>query len=284
MSESINFEMVLKTAAGLPMVKIERESFLQTALAKHFDQETINIAIAENPAAAGISVERINEIAKNSINYETTKVTALSAAAGIPGGFAMLGTVPADLAQYFGHMLRILQKLVYLYGWQELFDENGNMDDETANLLTLFTGVMFGVSGATSAVTKIAEKAAEHTAKNLAKKALTKGAIYPIVKKVAGLLGVKMTKQIFARGVSKIVPVLGGAVSGVLTLATYKPMAEKLRKYLEGLKLADVKFYKNCQTVPNTDYIEIENYEEVVDDIAESLPEGETDSATATEE
>ncbi|MBO5422003.1 MAG: EcsC family protein [Clostridia bacterium] len=263
MSENISFEMVLKTATGLPMVKIDRESFLQTALTKHFDQETIKKAIDENPASAGISVEKINEIAKNSINYETTKVTALSAAAGIPGGFAMLGTVPADLAQYFGHMLRILQKLVYLYGWQELFDENGNMDDETANLLTLFTGVMFGVSGATSAVTRIAEKAAEHTAKNLAKKALTKGAIYPIVKKVAGLLGVKMTKQIFARGVSKIIPVLGGAVSGALTLATYKPMAEKLRKYLEGLKLADVEFYKNHHTKSSEEYVEVEEYEEV---------------------
>ncbi len=271
MGESISFEMVLKTATGLPMVKIDRESFLQTALAKHFDQETIDKAIADNPASAGIHVEQINEIAKNSINYETTKVTALSVAAGIPGGVAMLGTVPADLAQYFGHMLRVLQKLVYLYGWQELFDENGNMDDETANLLTLFTGVMFGVNGATSAITKVAEKAAEKTAKTLANKALTKGAIYPIVKKVAGVLGIKMTKTIFARGVSKIIPVLGGVTSGALTLATYKPMAEKLRKYLEGLNLADVDFYNNKSKT--AEYIEVEDYEEVVEKTTETVSE-----------
>lgn len=271
MSENVSFEMVLKTATGLPMVKIDRDEFLKSSLEKYFDQDTIDRAIAENPASAGISVEKINEIAKNSINYETTKVTALSAAAGIPGGLAMLGTVPADLAQYFGHMLRILQKLVYLYGWQELFDENGNMDDETANLLTLFTGIMFGVSGATSAVSKIAEKAAEHTAKNLAKKALTKGAIYPIVKKVAGILGVRMTKQIFARGVSKIIPVLGGVASGALTFATYKPMAEKLRKYLAGLNLADVDFYKSSDN--KEDYIEVEDYEEIVEEATEDVVE-----------
>lgn len=278
MSENVSFEMVLKTATGLPMVKIDRESFLQTALAKHFDQETISKAIAENPAVAGISVEKINAIAKSSINYETTKVTALSVAAGIPGGVAMLGTVPADLAQYFGHMLRILQKLVYLYGWQELFDENGNMDDETANLLTLFTGIMFGVSGATSAVTKIAEKAAEKTAKTLANKALTKGAIYPIVKKVAGALGVKMTKTIFARGVSKVIPVLGGVTSGALTLATYKPMAEKLRKYLEGLNLADVDFYNSNSVKKDDDYIVVENYEEVTEENNETVSEESVES------
>lgn len=273
MSENVNFEMVLKTATGLPMVKIDRESFLQTALAKYFDQEIIDKAIAENPASAGISVEKINEIAKNSINYETTKVTALSTVAGIPGGLAMIGTVSADLAQYFGHMLRILQKLVYLYGWKELFDENGNMDDETANLLTLFTGVMFGVSGATSAVSKIAEKVAEHTAHNLAKKALTKGAVYPIVKKIAGLLSIRMTKQIFAKGVSKIIPVLGGVASGALTFATYKPMAEKLRKYLSGLNLADVEYYKNSRASTDNSCIVVEDYDEIFEESTEDILE-----------
>lgn len=253
MSENIKFEMILKSATGLPMVKINREEFLKSALQKHYDSATISKAISQNPAMAGISVEKINEIAKSCINYETTKVTAISALAGIPGGAAMIGTVPADLAQYFGHMLRILQKLIYLYGWQELFEEDGTMDDETANLLTLFTGVMFGVSGATSAISKIAETAAQKTAKSLAQKALTKGAIYPIVKKIATALGVKMTKTIFARGVSKVIPVIGGVASGGLTFATYKPMAKKLQKYLSSLELADPKHYADQPDVIESD-------------------------------
>ena len=47
-----------------------------------------------------------------SINYELNKVTAISAAAGIPGGFTMVGTIPADITQYMGHLLRIAQKLI----------------------------------------------------------------------------------------------------------------------------------------------------------------------------
>ncbi len=46
---------------------------------------------------------------KSCIVLEIRKVTVLSAAAGLTGGFAMLGTVPADLSQYFLHILRILQ-------------------------------------------------------------------------------------------------------------------------------------------------------------------------------
>lgn len=241
--EPISFEMVLKTAAGLPGVRIEREQFLAAALKPYYSDDVVEKAIMHNPAYAGIRVEQIDKIANASIKLETRNVTALSFAAGLPGGFAMAGTVPADLAQYFGHILRILQKLIYLYGWDELFDENGYMDDETANMLTLFTGIMFGVSGAANAVVKIAEQAAQRTAKKLAQKALTKGAIYPIVKKVAVALGFRMTKDIFAKGVSKVIPVLGGVASGGLTYLTYKPMAIKLRDHLATLKFADVDFY-----------------------------------------
>jgi len=60
------------------------------------------------------------------------------------------------------------------------------------------------------------------------------------MKKLSGMLstfilsafGVKMTKDVFAKGVSKAVPVVGGVVSGGLTYATFKPMAKRLQKYL----------------------------------------------------
>ena len=252
MDEKLNFGLVLKESAGLPMVRIDREGFLRTALSPHFEEDTVCKAISVNPAYAGITAKEIKKIARSCIDYETTKVTAISFAAGLPGGLAMIGTVPADLAQYFSHILSIAQKLIYLYGWQELFDESGQMDDGTANLLTLFVGVMFGVNGAASAITKISEAAAQKAARSLAQKALTKGMIYPVVKKVAAALGIKMTKDIFAKGVSKVIPVIGGFASGAVTYATYKPMAKKLQNHLATLRLADAEFYKSK---PNIDTV-----------------------------
>lgn len=32
-----------------------------------------------------------------------------------PGGFAMVATLPADIVQYYGYLLRATQKLLYLY-------------------------------------------------------------------------------------------------------------------------------------------------------------------------
>lgn len=109
------FSQVLDAAARLPGVRIERASYLRSSLKRYCSDETIESAVATSPAAAGVPFRVIAEVAKASIAYETGKVTGISTLAGIPGGFAMVGTVPADMAQYLGHILRIAQKLAYIY-------------------------------------------------------------------------------------------------------------------------------------------------------------------------
>ena len=236
------FTQVLDAAARLPAVRINRAAYLRAALKRHCSEEQIERAVAESPAAAGIPFGVITSAANDSIGYETAKVTALSAAAGIPGGFAMLGTVPADLVQYFGHVLRIAQKLAYIYSWPNLFADDGDgdgdeLDDATEGILTLFVGVMFGLQMAQGGVAIVANMMAAQALKKLPQQALTKGVVYPVVKKVAAHLGVTMTKQIFAGGVAKIIPVLGAVLSGGLTLATFLPMSKRLQKHLASLEL-----------------------------------------------
>ena len=201
--ESNKFEMILHSAMELPGIRINRADFLKKELSKYFENDVVEKAIKTNPAQAGISVKNLDRISQNCIAYETTKVTALSAASGIPGGIAMAATVPADIVQYFGHIIRILQKLAYLYGWSDLF-RNGNdgFDDETSNQLILFIGIMFGVNAANAVITKISYSAAAKVEKTLLNKALTKGTIYPIIQKISANIGVNMTKGIFSKSVS----------------------------------------------------------------------------------
>ncbi len=150
----------------------------------------------------------------------------------------MVGTVPADLAQYMGHMLRIAQKLAYIYSWPDLFAQGDeDIDEATESMLILFIGVMFGVRIAQGGVARVAGMIAANVAKKLPQKALTKGVIYPTVKKVASYLGVSMTKNLFASGVAKAIPIVGAVLSGSLTLGTFLPMAKRLQKHLASLEL-----------------------------------------------
>ncbi|MDH6216636.1 hypothetical protein M2283_003953 [Streptomyces pseudovenezuelae] len=188
---------MLVGAAKLPGVRINREAYLRSALARHCSEDDIRRAVEESPAAAGITVEVLDKAANDSIRFETGKVSALSAAAGLPGIIALPAAVPADVAQYIGHMLRIAQKLAYLYSWPDLLtDEGDDVDDATMGVLTLFFGVMFGTQSANAAVGKVAGMMSEQVAKKLPQKAPAQGVIYPIAKKGRGLPGRRDDKAV----------------------------------------------------------------------------------------
>ncbi len=244
---NLSAEDIVQQAMKLPIVKVNREKFLYKELIKYYSEDVVDLAIKKNPAYAGIEKERINELSKQVINYETNKVSAISFAAGMPGGFAMVATVPADIAQYFAYMIRVMQKLAYLYGFDDFELNEDTISDNTMNQIMIFFGVMFGVQGANAGVKKIAEAAAKKVSKSLAQKALTKGTVYPIVKKIAQAVGIKMTKQIFAESVSKVVPVIGGAVTGGLSYITFKPCAKKLKNSFKDLYLCDPQYYKELR-------------------------------------
>ncbi len=259
-------EDIIQQAMKLPIVKVNREKFLYKELIKYYSEDVVDLAIKKNPAYAGMEKEIINEVSKQVINYETNKVSAISFAAGMPGGFAMFATVPADIAQYFAYMIRVMQKLSYLYGFEDFELNEEAISDNTMNQIMIFLGVMFGVQGANAGVKKIAEAAAKKVSKSLAQKALTKGTVYPIVKKIAQAVGIKMTKQIFAESVSKVVPVIGGAVTGGLSYITFKPCAKKLKNSFKDLYLCDPQYYKELrkQSIIDIDTVifdEVENKE-----------------------
>lgn len=233
-SEIQTWDKVMSVAMSVPGVKVNRKEFLVAALSKLCSLEQLKqISDGKRPADY-LSIETIDRLADSYINSHTTKVTALSAAAGLPGGLSMAATIPADLAQYYYHVFVLSQKMAYLYGFPDLTDEDGVLTEEAKNVMTLFAGAMMGVGIANEAIQKIAENLAKEIVKRLPKYALTKTVIYPIVKQVAKWIGVKLTKDSFAKGLGKVVPILGGVISGGLTYVTFRPGAKKLKNTLHN--------------------------------------------------
>ena len=99
----------------MPGAKINRESFLRKTF-KGLSEEEIMMCLAESPAKV-IPAKEIEKAANSVINSHTAKVTTISTVSGIPGGLALLATIPADLANYYYHIVSVGQKLGYLYGF-----------------------------------------------------------------------------------------------------------------------------------------------------------------------
>lgn len=236
----VDTEDIIILGLRIPGVRIDREDFLRKQFMKNYANDVIQDAVKFNPAHAGITVEEIDNIADQVIQYERNCVSGISLALGAPGGVAMLATLPTDIAQYYGYMLRAIQKLLYLYGFPEINVENGvNIDDETMNLITLCLGVMYGVEGSVASIKILSNALGKGVEKKLLQKALTKGTFYPIVKKISRWFSVCMTKQVFAGFFRKAIPVVGGVVGGGITYLSFKPCCDNLKKSLQDTALCN---------------------------------------------
>ncbi len=224
-------ENIVTNVVKLPGIKVNRDQFL----AETFAKEDINLQtiLDLGPVAAGVSKEHIEKAASKLILIRTSQSSIASFAAGIPGGFAMAATIPADIAQFFAMALRLAQELSYLYGAADLWGENQIDDERVRNQLILYCGAMFGVSSAATGVRVLSAQIAKVVLKKLPQKALTKTFWYPIIKQIGKAIGLKVTKNTVARGFSKAIPVVGGVISGGLNFASMMPMANRLNETLK---------------------------------------------------
>lgn len=236
----ITIEDVIIMGLKIPGIKINRSEFLKKEFSKKYTGEVVENIIKFNPAHENISLDVIDKIADDVIQYERLCVSGISTALSAPGGFAMVATLPTDIAQYYGYMLRATQKLLYLYGFPEIdIKDEQLIDSGTMNTFIICMGVMYGVVGANTALKSMAKALGLGVEKKLIQTALTKGTIYPIVKSVAKWFNVRMTKEIFAGFFKKSIPVVGGLIGGGLTYLSFKPCCEKLKDALQDTILSN---------------------------------------------
>lgn len=241
--KNMSIETIIDYALKIPGVKINRTDFLRKELSKYYSKHVVEKAIQTNPAQAGINVNKIDKIANGCIGFETTKVTTISAVTGIPGGFALFATIPADVIQYFSHVFIILQKLAYLYGWDDFTNEDSNeLNDETKTYLILFLAVMLGINTVGPIVDKAAKIAIAKAQKKIAEKIVIKES--QVLTSATTKVTTAFAKKAFADEVSKSIPLIGAFASGGLTLISFLPMAHRLKAHLRTLPLADVDTYK----------------------------------------
>lgn len=249
MSKIISWDNVMDQSLKVPGMKINRSEFLNNAFNMYGNTELLK----DKRPIDVFDETIIHKVAQDVTTKHLRIASATSTIAGIPGGFAMIGTLPTDLAQYYGHVLVLAQKLGYIYGWPDLLDENKNVTEGTRNVLTLFVGVMFGAQSANKAIVGLGRSFSFQIAKRLPQQALTKTVYYPIIKEIAKWIGLKMTKDVFAKGVGTAIPIIGGVVSGGITYVSFNTMSKKLQKHLHEEMLLCSESKDNFGNSPETE-------------------------------
>ncbi len=229
---SLSLTGVISAAIQIPGVKVNRNVFLSEQF-KDASSEQLEAILSVGPVEAGCSKKELRKIACRLVQKKTLLSTSASFLAGIPGGLTMAATIPADMLQFYAVAMGMAQEISYLYGAGDLWSGDILDEEKVTNQLILYCGVMLGSSGAVQTIRLLSSSLAKQALKKLPQQALTKTFYYPIVKSIAKAVGGKMTKEVFAKGVSKVVPIIGGVVSGGITFATLRPMGMRLVDTLE---------------------------------------------------
>ena len=230
--KSLDLTTVVSKAITLPGVKVSRTEFL-TEQFNDYPKDKLKSIIELGPIEAGCSRQEIKKLADKIIKTRTATSTGASFLTGIPGGLAMAVTIPADMLQFYGVALRMAQELVYLYGEKDIWCDGTPNADKVTNQLILYCGVMLGATGAAHTVRLMSSALAKQALKKLPQMALTKTIYYPVIKSIMKFFGVSLTKNSFAKGVSKAIPIAGGFFSAGLTLASMLPMGNRLKNTLD---------------------------------------------------
>ena len=229
-TKSLNlWNRVLSASLKMPFVKVDREEFLNKELSKFCTPMEVMTALDDTPLKV-LNKKEIDKLAKQCINYHLTMVCGTSALMGLPGGWWMAGTIPTDITQFYGHILALMQKLIYLYGWPSLTDVNNQLDDESLKIMTLFVGAMMGNKLAVEALTKVVGQVSKNAGIKISEGVIARYAI-----KIAHWIGINMTKEGFAKGVGKVLPLVGAPISATITYYTFRPMARRLKAHLDDL-------------------------------------------------
>ena len=240
---------VLQQVVKLPVVKVDRSKFLVDKFSNELDPRDVPILLEQGPTAL-LSQEVLDRVANACIRDNVLLASGTSVLAGLPGGLAMAVTIPADVAQFYAFSLKLAQELGYIYGYDDLWASRNELSDEAKNTLLLYLGVMLGVNSAGALLRAGGVSVAKHVMKTVPQKALSKTLWYPILEKILKIFGVSLTKGGFAKGMGKVIPILGGIVSGGLTYTTMKPMGKSLQKELSKLvNYSEAQYQRDVETI-----------------------------------
>lgn len=239
--EFLVWNKLLAAVLKMPGVRVDRIAFLRNELRPYCNQSRLQMIGSVRPYTV-VSEKVIDRLARQCVTKHTALATATSTVAGLPGGLTMAAALPVDIGQYFFHIFVLSQKLAYLYGYPDFFDDqtddtehpgqNGELTSVASDLLTIFMGVMMGAPVAEKGLGELTKAVAESAVSRLPRVALTKTCLVPVASQIARLIGARLSKKSLAKGVGRLIPLAGGLFSGGLTLYTFRRGANRLRRQL----------------------------------------------------
>ncbi len=246
-SHLIELDDILERVFHLPGVQVDRDELLTKVFRREYPRK-MDAILEKGPVKAGVPREIIRKKARGRLKDATLKSSAASFMAGLPGGLTLAAALPADVMQNLIFSIRTAQEIAYLYGQENFWQGTvGFKNPESRYKLLSYVAVMFAVTGADQLVRIMSEPFGLMLGTKIAE-----GTMQRIMERLAAVFGVKLTAEGTSKTVSKVVPVLGGVLSGGMTFWGMKRTGTRLIQDL------DQAYYNYLEADMEQDYLDVE--------------------------
>ena len=216
----ISIEDIIRSALRDPDVVIDREQFIRKELGAFASPEQIGKAVAETPYAAGIDLKKLTDIAKQSIAMEANALSSFSK-----------GSEDSS-EKYLKQMLRVMQKLAYLYGVPNFTIDADNIPDATMSKILSYGETVFGLNRAKKSVGTAAHTLMDNISGVIEKNTSTEGKkrLLPFGRNKIADTAMEIVGKTAHSGISSASEVFGTLFSGGTNQLLFRANADRLRR------------------------------------------------------
>ena len=224
------------------LARVDRNEWLYKTLAPFVSQEELTRINHLRPEDL-ISPEIIDKLASEVVNQHTTQSSFLSAGFTVLGRNALCLATSCDVINFWVHQIRLVQKLAYLYGWDNFYTD-GTATQETLARLTAMIGYGMEVYGMKKVLLSATHDLSPLVSDklNLKMHFTSKNEGMKLVAQHLSIGG----KTLFATLVARRSSLVGAVLAGTINLLIYKRIARRIKEILQEAmytRLEEVAFY-----------------------------------------
>ena len=219
----LTVETLIREALRAPEVVVDRERFLRKELGAFASPEQIEAAVAGTPLSAGVDQKTLSSLAKQSISMEANTLSSFSKG-------------QEDSAEkYLKQMLRVMQKLAFLYGVPNFVLDADSIPDATMSKILSYGETVFGLNRAKKSVGNAAHTLVDNITGVIEKKTSTEGKkrILPFGRNKIVDSALEVAGKTARAGFTSASEVFGTMFSGGTNQLLFRANAEKLRRQFE---------------------------------------------------
>ena len=222
----------------LPLIRVDRESYLRHTLGKTCTCEEVELALKTTPANT-IGAKRVRQITRKEIWRHALLTSLASCLCALPSSFWMLLLLIAvDLIQFQCMVYIVLQKILFLGGYATVDTAVG---ERIKTYMWVSTVVMVGGHR----VGDLAKSGSGAVLKQgITRMSATKGGrlfLTNVVKQVLKWTGIQLTHQQLIVGITYVVNCLCALVSGLVSFWLFMPMCHRLVRYIDENGIEEMK-------------------------------------------